>query len=152
MAGDHLKSTRALEFKGHAPKRQEVSVPGRHADGLGVRQAEEQALALVAVLLQATGGVLTGHPVVRAVAVAALLALPVRPEGLVGGQTAAVVDAAAVAAGDTKVVVQDEAVLTLAALLARLGARFPRVIQVGAGQRAAAGALIKVTVLWTGKS
>lgn len=117
-----------------------------------MRQAEIQTVALVAVLLQATGGQMTIHTVVRAITVAALLALPVSPESLISCQVTAMAHTAAVAACYTKVVMQNKAILTLTALLAWQGARFPWFIQLGTGQRAAAGALIKVTVFWTWKS
>lgn len=122
------------------------------AEGLSVRQAEIQTIALVAVLLQATGGQMTVHTVVRAVTVAPLLALPVSPESLISCQVTAMAHTAAVTARYTKVVMQNEAILTLTPLLAWQGARFSWFIQVGTGQRAAAGALIKVTVFWTWKS
>lgn len=121
-------------------------------EGLGVWQAEIQSVALVAVLLQATGGQVTVHTVVRAVTVAPLLALPVSPESLISCQVTAMAHTAAVTARYTKVVMQNEAILTLTPLLARQGAGLPWFVQVGAGQRAAAGALIKVTVLWTWES
>lgn len=95
---------------------------------------------------------MTVHAVVRAVTVAPLLALPVSPESLISCQVAAMAHTAAVTARYTKVVMQNEAILTLTPLLAWQGARFPWFIQVGTGQRAAAGALIKVTVFWTWKS
>lgn len=89
-----------------------------HAEGLSVWQAEIQTVSLVAVLLQATGGQVTVYTVVGAVTVAPLLALPVSPESLIGCQVTAMAHTAAVTACYAKVVMQNEAILTLTSLLA----------------------------------
>lgn len=129
-----------------------MSIASCHTQGLRARLAEIQAVILLAVLLRVTRRELTVYGVVRAIAVAALLALPVCPESLVGGQLTPVVDAATISARHAQAIPQREAVFALTPLLTRQGARLFGVVQVGTGQRAGAGALIKVTVLWTGKS
>lgn len=95
---------------------------------------------------------LTVDAVVRTIAVAALLALPVCPESLIGGQLAAVAHAATIASCHTKTIKQCKTFLALTPFLAGQRARFLRFIQVSTGQRAGAGTLIKMTVLWTGES
>ncbi|TNN47363.1 hypothetical protein EYF80_042451 [Liparis tanakae] len=123
-----LRRTRALQFKRDAAERQKMSVAGRQTQGLGARPADVQAVVLQAVLLRAAGCELTVDAVVGAVAVAALLALPVRPEGLIGGQLAAVAHAAAIAACHAHAIPQREAVLALTPFLARQRARLHGVI------------------------
>lgn len=149
--GGHPQSTGALELKRYTTKRQEVPITSDHAQSLRAGQAEVQAVVLLAVLLGATGRQLTVHAVVRAVAVAALLALPVCPERLVSGQLAIVTHAAAVAAGHAEAVPHRKAVLALTPLLAWQRARLIGLIQVGAGQRAGRRAFLEMTVLWTRK-
>lgn len=152
ICGGHLQSAGALKLKRHAIKRQKMSVAGGHTQGLGTWLAEVQAFVLLAVLLRAAGCELTVHAVVRPVAVAALLAFPVCPEGLVGGNLAALVHTAAFAPRHAQAVPHRKAILTLAAFLTGQRARLLRLIQVSAGQRAGGGAFFKMTVLWTRKS
>lgn len=129
-----------------------MSVTSRHTQGLSARLAKVQAVVLLAVLVRVTGCELTVHTVVSTIAEAALLALPVRPEGLVSGQLASVAHAATIAARHTQAFAQRETFLTLAPFLARQRARLFRFVQVGTGQRAGTRALVEMTVLWTGKS
>lgn len=129
-----------------------MSITSRCAQSLCARLAKIQAVHFLAVLLQGTWCRLAIDAVVRAVAVATLLALPVCPESLIGGELAAAMRTTTIAAGHTKAVAQRKALPTLAALLARQRTWLLRLVQVGAGQRAGAGALLKMTVVWTGKS
>lgn len=133
-------------------KWQEMAISSGHTQGLCARPAEIQAITFLAVLLDVAGRRLTVNGVVRAIAVAALLALPVRPECLISGQSASVAHAATITACHTEAVVQSEAFLALTALLAWQRARRLRFVQAGTGQRAGGGALIKMTVLWTRQS
>lgn len=152
VGGGHPKSTRALQLKWNATEWQKMSITSCHTQGLSTRLADIQAIILLAVLLRVTGCELTVHIVVRAIAVAALLAFPVCPESLISGQLVPVAHAATVAACHTQAIPQRKAFLTLTPLLAWQRTRLFRFIQVGAGQRAGTGALIKMTVLRTGKS
>ncbi len=152
IGGGHPKSTRALQLKRYATKWQKMSITSCYTQGLSPRQAEIQAVILLAVLLRVTGCELTVYTVVRAIAVATLLALPVSPESLVSGQLAPVAHAATVTACHTQAIAQRKSFLTLTPLLAWQRTWLFRFIQVGTGQRAGAGALIKMTILWTGKS
>lgn len=152
IGGGHPKSTRALQLKRYATKWQKMSITSGHTQGLSPRLAEIQAIILLAVLLRVTGCELTVYTVVRAIAVAALLALPVGPESLISGQLAPVAHAATVTACHTQAIAQRKAFFTLTPLLAWQRTWLFRFIQVGTGQRAGAGALVKMTVLWTGES
>lgn len=128
-----------------------MSITGRYTQGLSTWLAKIQAVHLLAVLLQGTRCKLAIHAVVRAVAVATLLAFPICPESLIGDELAAMMHTATVAAGHTEATAQRKALPTLAALLAWQRTRLLRLVQVGAGQRAGAGALLEMTVFWTGK-
>lgn len=75
-----------------------MSITSCHTESLGAWLAEIQAIILLAVLLSVTGCELTVYTVVRAIAVAALLAFPVRPESLISGQLAPMAHAATIAA------------------------------------------------------
>lgn len=81
-----------------------MSITGCHTQGLGARLAEIQAVILLAVLLRVAGCEKTVYAIVRAVAIAALLALPVSPERLIGGQLAPVAHAATITARHTQAV------------------------------------------------
>lgn len=129
-----------------------MPITGSHTQGLGARLTEVQAVVLLTVFLGTAGRELTIHAVVRAVAEAALLALPVRPKRLIGGQLTAVAHAAAVTTRNTQAVPQRKAVLTATSFLAWQRAWLLRLVQVGTGQRASTGALVEVTVLWAGES
>lgn len=129
-----------------------MSITGRCAQSLSAWLAKIQAVYFLAVLLQETRCKLAINTVVRTIAVATLLALPVCPESLIGGELAAVMRTTTIAAGHTEAVAQRKALSTLAALLAWKWTWLLRLIQVGACQRAGAGALLKMTVVWTGKS
>lgn len=152
VGGDHPGSTGALQVKWHAAKRQKVPIASSHTQGLCARLTEVQAVVLLAVLLGTAGSELTVHAVVGAVAEAALLALPVRPESLIRGQLTAIAHTTAVATRDTQAVPQRKTNFTPTTLQTRQRARLLRLVQVGTGQRAGSGALVKMTVLWTGKS
>lgn len=152
IGGGHPESARALQLKWYITKWKEMPITSDHTQGFGARLAEIQAVILLAVLLRVTGCELTVYTVVRAVAVAALLAFPVGPESLISGQLAPVAHTATVAARHTQAVPQCEALLTLTPILAGQRTWLFRFIQVGTGQRAGAGALIKMTVFRTGKS
>lgn len=130
VGGGHPESTRALQLKWYATKWQEVSITRCHTQGLSAWQAEIQAITLLAVLLEVTGRQLTVYTVVRAVAVAALLALPVRPESLISGKLAAMAHTATIAARHTQAVAKRKAFLALTPLLAGQRARLLRFIQV----------------------
>lgn len=129
-----------------------MPIAGRCAQSLSAWLAKIQAVHFLAVLLQGARCKLAIHAVVRAVAMAALSALPVCPESLIGGELAAVMCAATITAGHTEAVAQRKALPTLAALLARQRTWLLRLVQIGAGHRTGAGALLKMTVVWTGKS
>lgn len=96
-----------------------MSITSRCTQSLGAWLAKIQAVHFLAVLLQGTWCKLAIHAVVGAVAVATLLALPVCPESLIGGELVAVMRTTTIAAGHTKAVAQRKALPTLAALLAR---------------------------------
>lgn len=119
VSSRHLEGTRTLELKWHAHKRQEMPVTGCCTESLGAWLAKIEAIDFLAVLLQGTWCELAVHAVVRAVAVATLLALPVCPESLIGVELAAMMLTTTIAAGHTKTVTQCEALSTLASLLAR---------------------------------
>lgn len=129
-----------------------MSITGCCAQSLSAWLAKIQAVHFLAELLQGTWCKLAINAVVRAIAVATLLALPVCPESLIGGELAAVMCTTTITAGHTKAVAQRKALPTLAALLAWQRTWILRLVQVGAGQRAGAGAFLKMTVVWTGKS
>lgn len=129
-----------------------MSVPGCYAQGLGTRHTVIHAIVFLAELFWAAGYMSTVDTVVGAVAVAALLAFPVGPKSVIGGEMASVANAATVTASHTQSVTQRKTILALATLLAWERTRLFRHIQVGTGQRAGSGAFIKMTVLWTGKS
>lgn len=95
-----------------------MPITGRCAESLGTWLAKIEAIHFLAVLLRRTWCKLAVHAVVRAVAVATLLALPVCPESLIGGELAAVMCTTTIAVGHTKAVAQCKALSTLAALLA----------------------------------
>lgn len=95
-----------------------MSITSSHTQGLSARLAEIEAVNLLAVLLSVTGCELTVYTVVRAIAVAALLALPVCPESLISGQLASVAHAATITACHTQAIAKRKAFLTLTPLLA----------------------------------
>lgn len=129
-----------------------MSVTRRHAQGFGAGKAEVQAVVFLAVFLGVAGSELTVNAVVGAVAVAAFLTFPVRPEGQIRGERSAVAHAAAITARHAKAVSKSKSFLTLTALLTGQRARLLGVVEVVTGQRAGAGALVKMAVRWTGKS
>lgn len=152
LCGGQHKGAAALQVERNATEGQEVAVASDGTQRLGARLAEVELLVLLAELLCIAGGEMAVHAVVSAVAVAALLALPVRPEGLVGGQLPAHVHAAAVAPCHALAVPESVTLLALAALGAGQWARLLWLVQVGTGQGAVTGALLKVAALRAGQS
>ena len=123
-----------------------MGVSGCLAGGRAHSHAAQDAIGRLAGLVRATAGRHTGHqPALLAVAKG--IALGSRVEGLFGRVVGALVHAAAGGQRHAGLTVEHEALVTHAALFA-FKAAAPRHREVSAGQRAAIGTLLVVTVGW----
>lgn len=119
------------------------------ARGVSPNLAVIQPTFLQAVFVFLTGDVFTVHAVVRAIAVAKVLAVGIHPEGLVGGKLVPLKAAPTLTPENASGTPESKAFITLAALHTSVQAHGPR-CQVFTGFRAG-HALLKVAVLWAGE-
>lgn len=136
--------TGAHEIKPAAVEGGVVRVSRRLAGGRAHSHAAQGATRWLAGLVRAAGGRLTGHQAAL-LAVAKGIAPRSRIEGLARRVIDALVQAATGGEGQAGLTIERKALITHAALVA-VGATAPRHREVSAGQRAATGTQLVVTV------